>query len=608
VFYAAAQCDASNNDPVLNSDCNYAGTCTETSVGPLTLRKCKCCAPAELDSDNICGDSWVCDPNNPGWGCVAFTGDNCQDYNQYYFINIGIRLVAVDSSLPIDFICLTDPALRYNYGIYNQPSAYYSEQLEYVTSTRGWPGSVKQNPVCDTCTVDYPCTLYIAEGVVADSGIGTIFQVDLNEYYNKSCTTPGWIMNPWDQLECEDNYDYGQIAYVRWQEIWEGDAGAMDEITTVLQSPNTTEFGLGWTNTQVIGIHDAAVFETETDVQVNPTRLPTDIPTEWPTGSPTQWPTESPTGLPTERPTEWPTESPTEWPTESPTELPSASPTGYPTLAPTNPCADYIDDVDNLVFIGIGDNCRAGLNSTWPGGRSCDSPYIICLPQENTPAEFAGEAYSSSTHRYSVSECKQECANDLRCLGIEFVADSESPLGDCNLIDDIPLELAPIAGGFPYDIAVGFNYDPAVSYSNLDSNVTSGNAMCFAKADYCHTQFEADDLNDVMLNCYCPNNRKGFYTKRVKRTVENTRFCGNDNDVNLRIQKAQANRMFHLCENWCLFETEDPEAESWYWDPWKTCWREQYGEDGHNGYCSRVIKNPDTIEMQFINHTRNLFC
>merc|ERR1719273_1377491 len=116
-------------------------------------------------------------------------------------------------------------------------------------------------------------------------------------------------MNPWDQLECEDNYDYGQIAYVRWQEIWEGDAGAMDEITTVLQSPNTTEFGLGWTNTQVIGIHDAAVFETETDVQVNPTRLPTDIPTEWPTGSPTQWPTESPTGLPTERPTEWPTES-----------------------------------------------------------------------------------------------------------------------------------------------------------------------------------------------------------------------------------------------------------------------------------------------------------
>ena len=38
--------------------------------------------------------------------------------------------------------------------------------------------------------------------------------------------------------------------------------------------------------------------------------------------------------------------------------------------------------------------------------------------------------------------------------------------------------------------------------------------------------------------------------------------------------------MFHLCENWCLFETENPEAESWYYDPWKRCWREQYAGVG----------------------------
>jgi len=139
--------------------------------------------------------------------------------------------------------------------------------------------------------------------------------------------------------------------------------------------------------------------------------------------------------------------------------------------------------------------------------------------------------------------------------------------------------------------------------------VTRGNAMCFVKED-CFPYFEAEELNDVMLNkCYCPNNRKGFYTKRVKRTVDNTRFCGEDEDVNLRIRKAQANRMFHLCENWCLFETENPESESWYWDPWKTCWREQYANvSGHMSYCSRVIINPDTIEMQFVKNRSDKFC
>jgi len=112
-----------------------------------------------------------------------------------------------------------------------------------------------------------------------------------------------------------------------------------------------------------------------------------------------------------------------------------------------------------------------------------------------------------------------------------------------------------------------------------------------------------------MLNCYCPNNRKGSYTKKVKRIVANTRFCGDDSEVDIRIQKAQANRMFHLCENWCLFNTDDPEGESWYWDPWKTCWREQYaGVGAHMSYCNRVIRSPDTIEMQFINHRTNLFC
>merc|ERR1719420_570380 len=112
-----------------------------------------------------------------------------------------------------------------------------------------------------------------------------------------------------------------------------------------------------------------------------------------------------------------------------------------------------------------------------------------------------------------------------------------------------------------------------------------------------------------MIDCYCPNNRKGFYTKKVKRTVPNTKFCQEDAAVDMRIKQAQANRMFHLCENWCLFNTFKPEQESWYWNPWKTCWREQYAGSGtHRSYCNRVIRNPDTIEQYFINYRRDNFC
>jgi len=238
--------------------------------------------------------------------------------------------------------------------------------------------------------------------------------------------------------------------------------------------------------------------------------------------------------------------------------------------------------------MGYGSDCRGGLDSSWPGGFSCSSPYVVCLPQENTPAAFGGMPYKSVSHRYSVAECRQECANDQRCSGIEFVPDgSDEPLvGSCNLIDDIPVVIR-----------------------NESVTSTDGSAHCFQKENYCNPYFEANELTDVMLNCYCPNNRKGFYTKKVKRTVSNTRFCGNDTEVDTRIQKAQANRMFHLCENWCLFQTENPDQESWYYDPWKACWREQYADAGpHISYCSRVIINPDTIEMKFVNRRVDLAC
>jgi hypothetical protein len=164
------------------------------------------------------------------------------------------------------------------------------------------------------------------------------------------------------------------------------------------------------------------------------------------------------------------------------------------------------------------------------------------------------------------------------------------------LIDDIPVVITSMVNS-------SFNYDNEKTYANLDTNITGGDALCFEKQDYCNPSFEAKDLSARMLQCYCPNNRKGFYTKKVKRTKPNTRFCGNDTEVETRIHRAQANRMFHLCENWCLFDTVNPKNESWYYDPWKTCFREQYTDgNNHNSFCHRVISSPDTIEMQFINH------
>jgi len=290
------------------------------------------------------------------------------------------------------------------------------------------------------------------------------------------------------------------------------------------------------------------------------------------------------------------------------TRLPTLLPSKFPTLTPLDLgvsnesyCDGYANKVEDLMYIGGGSSCRANINESWTGGRTCDSPYIICLPRENTPSfDIMGQHYKNDTHRYTVQECLLECSYDQRCLGIEFVADSNSVLGDCNLLDDIPVAVE--NEGY-------FSYSNDVTYTNLDNSTTGSNALCWKKHDYCNPNFEAEDLTDEMLNCYCPNNRKGFYTKKVKRTVNNTRFCDNDSSVDERIMKAQANRMFHLCENWCLFETSNPEQENWYWDPWKQCFRETYSARGtHRGYCDRVIRNPDSIELKFVNYRMEHFC
>jgi len=240
----------------------------------------------------------------------------------------------------------------------------------------------------------------------------------------------------------------------------------------------------------------------------------------------------------------------------------------------------------------------------------CDSPYVVCLPEANTPnvgfwTNQGMEPYQTDTATYTVEMCKRECAYDQRCTGFEFWAEGEDGsglTGKCSLIDDIPIEIGTSADA---GITTEGDLDGKTAADFTDT------ALCWEKDVDCNPYFGEDDLSEIMLNCYCPNNRKGFYTKNVKRTVSATRFCGADSDgaITRRIREAQANRMFHLCENWCLFNTQDPRTESWYHDPWEECWREQYAGVGtHRSYCYRVIRDPFTIEQYFIDNRAANMC
>ena len=418
---------------------------------------------------------------------------------------------------------------------------------------------------CEICTVASPCDFF-EQGSTADSGISVKFGTDLNTYYDLGCSfgdLPGT-----NYRKCDANWDFGIVANLKMQ----GSLDQENDYDRVFNDlPGILGLGSGEfssTTLERVYSNDEQVLETV----VQTTRLPTPSPTPEPT---TAEPTAEPTSVPTEIFVE-----------EKP------------------PCVDYVNKLTDLHFMSAGSSCRGNIDESWTGGQTCDSPYIICLPGENTPSiDIMNKTYKSNTHRYTVKECLQECSYDQRCLGAEFVADANSPLGDCNLIDDIPVEVVNPMYDFDYT-----EDSDIFTNTNLDNSVTFGDALCWEKANYCNPYFESEDLNDVMLNCYCPNNRKGFYTKKVQRTVDNTRFCDEDSSVEERIRKAQANRMFHLCENWCLFETLNPEQESWYWDPWKTCWRETYsGVGNHRAYCDRVIRNPDSIELKFVNYRSENF-
>jgi len=516
----------------IHPQCNWVGVCFDWNKNGIYFCACR----NEVDGNYL-------NIKLPVAVQGVFSGPNCEYIQRYTQIAFGY-LIIDDGQVT----CAND-----------DKSPAVPDLLDFTRDLlHGYPGSIVSLP-CQICTVADPCELKTTE----TSGVFVRFATDINTFYDLGCEAanlPGASVRP-----CDAVYDWGADAVIKMRELTDYDNEHASFLSSAYDRISASEI-----ITQPWQLK--AVHMQEEVSQIAHSR--TEPVTISPSSSPSRPPTSSPS-LP---------------PTSSPSIEPSISPTRKPTTITIDynaECLKYSHSVSSLQYLEAGSSCRANINEAWPGGRTCASPYIICLPEENTPAgEFLGREYYNSTHRYTVAQCKQECAFDQRCLGFEFDPDLNSKRGDCILIDDIPI------GAVDVDLEVEFSEDDV--YDSLD-----GNVACYHKYDYCNPHFTS--INETMLACYCPNNRKGSYTKKVKRTVNNTRSCGGDYSMDERIRYAQANRMFHLCENWCLFNALNPELESWYWDPWKLCWRETYSADGeHRGYCDRVIRNPNSIELKFV--------
>jgi len=522
--------------------CTGSGSITDQCNNVGYCRNGKCkCCDTSKERDPCSGYGGGLQPGR-------WSGENCIQPRFYMTFSIGILFEDTDTFCPN-----------------NDSSAIpnFVDEVSAVFKEEGYPGEIIAQK-CSICTLSTPCDFPRTSD---DPTTGTLlrFGTNLNTYYNLSCAKLS--PNPFLGIPtvCSHNPDYGAEAFRKISKALDTTEDFQRFVKLLAEKIETPS-----TINRMFGEEGVSTYKN-TIITRNPTSEPT---------------------------------APTSAPSSAPTSIPSVTPTESRAVD-TPFCESYVNKVGDLRFIAGGASCRAHINESWPGGRTCDSPYIVCLPQENTPAfDIMGKPYKNITHRYTVLECKQECSYDQRCLGIEFRADNNSVSGDCLLLDD----LEPMVED-EYSL---FTWSDTEPYKSLDKSTTGRSALCWTKlssADYCNPFSQAEDLSDEMLNCYCPNNRKGFYTKKVKRTVNNTRFCDNDTTVDKRIQTAQANRMFHLCENWCLFDPLQPEQENWYWDPWKQCWRETYSARGtHRAYCDRVIRNPNSIELRYIKHRSTHFC
>jgi len=359
----------------------------------------------------------------------------------------------------------------------------------------------------------------------------------------------------------------------------------------------------------------------------DPTRSPTQSPTDDPTTSPTQSPTDDPTASPTQSPTDNPTTSPTQSPTDDPTTSPTQSPTDDPTRSPTQSTCQHTWHTTNASgFVertkanSYAIDCRQGFQSIigWPKEGWRERSYTWPLnPIDKTRVEYAvgqyctvenvsGGKHAQKRNPYmtcvskvddtgaaltiTIDECFALCGKDQRCQGIEYPEDGSQ----CRLIDDDVDDIVP-------------NFVPLPNLSGSPA------VQCFAKTDQCNPSFESSDLDEELLTCYCHNQSHGFLTKNVERTVEATRYCGSmdtEEEIELwfeeteAIRRAQANRMFHLCDAWCLFDVDNPREKYWFYNPRSMCWDKQ----GTKGYCYRQHVAVNSIEFQYVVNRANKMC
>jgi len=659
-------CDQDKNDKYhifpVNEDCNNAGTCVDHNwmqAGlnpPFTWGVCECANPAD-ENNFVWKEDENGDVHGDAWDFQLFLGDDCKtvEFKLYGTISYLIKVdewdssdpdlrqgragvfecntggaggagIAFNEANPLEELPENDPGnwrtipdmaplvravIQFNeYWSGADEGLRIDNYYNYDGIVVPWKDSQVNNQHCRVCSNANICTVDGTNyGDITTNGkpggyLKVSFATNYNTYYNHTCEKANGIM-PTDidgytrDPLCPDNDDDGFSALNAFEVATSGDDDGKhhrEHFLELTKQSSTTKvfeyvheddghetivYGMNWDEKLQITRTNSGLFFVK-GTSTNSLRFPTLSPTM------------DPTTLPTPPPT--------------PNE---------------DTCFDlgYTHQVADMKFMGMAQSgnrgCRWGLHVDWPGGDTdmmCDSPYVVCLPEANTPNVGTWSSkgyipYPASDALYTIEMCKKECAYDQRCNGFEFWVSGEADgafTGKCSLIDDIPI--------VPTDTG-GSSFDGSITTESglLSQQWTSlaPAAICYHKDHECNPYFGEDDLDAVMLECYCPNNRKGFYTKNVVRTVKATEFCGSDTDgsITKRIREAQANRMFHLCENWCLFNTQHPREESWYHDPWMECWREQYAGVGtHRSYCYRVIRDPFTIEQYFIDQRSQNMC
>jgi len=281
--------------------------------------------------------------------------------------------------------------------------------------------------------------------------------------------------------------------------------------------------------------------------------LPTHAPTESkatppPTGAPTEHPTPRPTESPTKKPTDDPTSSPTKEPTDNPTRSPTKEPTDRPTRSPTKKPTDN--------------------PTSSPTKEPTDNPTPLPTKQP--------------TDNPTSSPTKKPTDNPTRSpTRAPTPSPTESPT-------QAPIDPPPPA-----------TTPPQVSTSPCDGLVLNHRQR---SGNQCIPRKHESELTTDVLGCYCES------TGRVDRTKDTAHFCTMDdtdvwNEETARIRLALANRMFHTCNSWCLFDVDEPTTKFWLYNQFQRCYKRQ----GKKGQCQRVV-DQNGAQINFVQERSASVC